>query len=110
VSIPVELADLPAQVARFGSRALLVTNAIDGPPHVASVVVTLEARELSMRAGRSTRANVTANPAVTIVWTVGSEPDHCLVVDGTALDASADTLIVRPTSAVLHRLVTPEGE
>jgi hypothetical protein len=110
VSIPVELADLPAQVARFGSRALLVTNSIDGPPHVASVVVTLEQRDLSMRAGTKTRANVNANPAVTIVWTAGSEADHCLVVDGTALGASAETLIVSPTSAVLHRLAISEGE
>jgi hypothetical protein len=110
VSIPVELAELPAQIARFGPRALLVTNAVDGPPHVASVVVTVEPRDLSMRAGRNTRANAATNSAVTIVWIAASEPDYALVVDGTALESPADTLIVRPKSAVLHRLATLEGD
>ena len=72
MSIPVdvrvpELGD--AEIARFGPRAFLVTTSAGGPPHVASVLVSLEADNLVMRVGRTTRVNATSHPAVTLLWT-----------------------------------------
>jgi len=103
VSIAVDLAELHAQISRFGSSALLVTSSTDGPPHVSSVVVTSEGTDLAMRAGRQTRANAADRPAVTLVWAGSSDDDYCLIVDATASETPAETLFVRPTSAVLHR-------
>jgi hypothetical protein len=104
VSVAVELDALPEQIARFGRRAFLVTNSSDGPPHLASVVVTFEGDDLAMGAGRKTRANAASRPAVTLMWTAPAETEHCLIVDGTAHDADAETFLVSPTSAILHRL------
>jgi hypothetical protein len=103
VSIPVELNELPAQISQLGSRALLVTSSSDGPPHVSSVIVTFENDNLAMRVGRKTRVNLTANRAATLVWPE-VDGEHCLIVDGIAPEAAADPLLVRPTSAILHRL------
>ena len=110
MSIRVELADLPAQIERFGPRALLVTAGADGPPHVASVLVAVDTNgDLGMGAGRSARTNVAARPALTLVWTRDSEPDYGLVVDATALDAAAEPFLAQPISAVLHRLAVLPG-
>jgi hypothetical protein len=106
VSIPVELADLPTHIARIGPSALLVTNSSAGPPHVSSVAVTLDGDNLTMGAGRKTRANAGANPAVTIVWPA-VDGEHCLIVDGQARDTTSDPFAIVPTSAVLHRLAHP---
>jgi hypothetical protein len=108
VSIPVDLAALPDQISRFGPGAFLVTTAIDGSPHIASVVVAIGDGTLTMGAGRRTRANVAHHAAVVLMWTSGADRDHCLLVDGTATTpaAESETLTVRPTSAVLHRLAT----
>ena len=106
MSIPVALADLPEVVARFRSSALLVTTASDGPPHLASVAVTFEHDTLTMRAGRTTRANAEARPDVALVWSGSIDDEYCLIVDATAIDATAEPLAVRATSAVLHRLAS----
>jgi hypothetical protein len=106
VSIPVELAALREHIARAGARAILVTVSADARPHVASVLVAYDHDDLVMRAGRRTRTNAAERPAVTIVWTAPIDDDYCLIVDAAALEGTRDseTLVVRPTSAVLHRL------
>jgi hypothetical protein len=106
MSIPVALADLPEVVTRFRPAALLVTTASDGPPHLASVVVAFEHGTLTMRAGWTTRANAEARPDVALVWPGATDDEYCLIVDGIAIDASAEPFAVRATSAVLHRLAT----
>ena len=105
MSIPVELTDLPAEIARIGPSALLVTAAADGPPHVASVVVRVDGERLAMGAGRKTRANAARQRAVTLVWPRAVDPDYCLIVDGAA-EGDGEPFVVRPTAAVLHRLST----
>ena len=104
MSIAVDLAELPAAVARFGSSALLVTSSTDGPPHISSVLVTFDCDNLTMRVGRKTLANVAERPVVTLVWPGTPDGDYCLIVDAAAQEAPAATLLLRPTSAVLHRL------
>jgi hypothetical protein len=104
VSVPVELDALDLQIDRFGPRALLVTTAADGPPHVSSVLVTRAGAALGMNPGRKTRANVAERPAVTLVWTAAGEDEFCLIVDGMARVDASEALLVAPTSAILHRL------
>ena len=109
VSISVDLAELPAEISRFGPSAFLVTSSGDGPPRVSSVYVLREADGLAMRIGRRTRSNVEEHPAVSLVWPTGSG-DYCLIVDGDAHPGPSDALLVTPTSAVLHRLATRPNE
>jgi hypothetical protein len=97
---------LPNQIARFGPGALLVTTSSEGPPHVSSVTVRFAGDHLAMGAGRTTRANVAEHPAVALVWSGGTDPDHCLIVDALVHESADDSLVVRPASAVLHRLAT----
>jgi hypothetical protein len=107
VSIPVDLTALQDQIARFGPSALLVTTSGNGPPHIASVLVAFERGGLTMGVGRRTRANIAARPAVSLVWSEGAGSDYCLIVDGAAQETpttESEQLVVRPTSAVLHRL------
>ena len=104
MSIAVALTALPAEIARFGARAFLVTNSTERPPHVASVHVAVRGSELEMRVGRTARANAIANAAVTVMWTAEPEAEYCLIGDGTAHEGSTEAFVVVPTSAVLHRL------
>jgi hypothetical protein len=104
VSIPVDLAALQDQISRIGSSAFLVTTATDGPPHISSVLVTFEGDDLAMPVGRQTRANAIAHGSVALVWSAEVEGGYCLIVDAATHDTSTETLVVRPTSAVLHRL------
>jgi hypothetical protein len=106
VSIPVELAALHDQISKCGPSALLVTTSSDGPPHVSSVIVTFDADNLAMRVGNKTRDNATEHPAVALVWTAGLDEGFCLIVDALArpTPTPSETLVVVPTSAVLHRL------
>ena len=110
MSVVVDLATLHVQIERFGSRALLVTTGTDGPPHVASVLVTVAGDKLEMGGGRKTRANASERPAVVLVWIARDENEHCLIVDGTGGEGSAGEFIVTPTSAVLHRLAGAPDE
>jgi hypothetical protein len=110
VSIPVDIHALRAELAKFGSGPLLITTAPEGPPHVTSVIVALEGDELVMGAGRKTLRNAAQRPAVALVWAPQDGGDYCLIVDGLAREGSEGTLVLQPTSAVLHRVASaPEG-
>jgi hypothetical protein len=107
--VSVDLAKLRVEVSRFGTNAFLVTTSSDGPPHVTSVLVTFDGDNLAMHVGRRTHLNATAHPAVALVWTAGVD-DFCLIVDGAAQSGSSDSLLVQPTSAVLHRLAEARND
>lgn len=105
MSLPVDVAALATELARFGDVAFLVTAPPGGRPHVVSVRVVLVDGVLTMTAGRTSRANATAAPAVALCWPGAPGAEHCLLVDGEAtVDAVAETVVVRPTGAILHRL------
>jgi hypothetical protein len=106
VSIRVDLTALAAEVARFGPSALLITTSTAGPPHVSSVLVTIDGEDLVMPGGRTTRLNASEHPAVTLVWASDADSDYCLVVDALAQAEPEETLRAQPTSAVLHRLAS----
>jgi hypothetical protein len=111
MSVPVDLAALRAQIARYGANAFLVTTAdAGGPPHLSSVLVEATGDELTMGCGKTTRANVATRPDVALLWPEGPHRGYCLIVDALAQDGGGPTLTVRPTAAVLHRVAgAPAG-
>lgn len=104
MSVAVGLEELHQRIEEYGPAAHLVTIGDAGRPHVVAVLVRLEGDRLVAGAGRTTAANATARPAVTLLWAAGPGQDYSLIVDGTAaVDGDAEELTVRPTGAVLHK-------
>jgi hypothetical protein len=105
VSVPVDLAALEAEIARFGAVAFLVSAGTEGRPHVVSARVTVAGGVLTMSAGRTSRRNLAASPSATLLWPGEPGGEYCLLVDGAArVDDAAEVVTVEPTGAILHRL------
>lgn len=98
-----------AAAVPVGAAAYLVTVAPDGRPHAAptTAVVRDTAAVVARGPGRRTRANVEAGSTVTVLWSPPDPDAHTLIVDGTGV-LDGETLVVRPTRAVLHR-PAPDG-
>ena len=102
MSIPVELPDLAATLARY-RYAYLMTASDAAAPHAVAVDAVLQDGELVVESvGKRTRQNAVARPTVGLVWPPLAEGDYSLIVDGHAAVAGAG-LRIRPTRAVLHR-------
>lgn len=102
MSIPVELAELGATLARYGF-AYLLTHGAQGAPRALAVRPVLRDGVLCVDgAGERTRAGVLAHPAVGLVWPPPGADGYSLIVDGQASVVGAQ-LQVTPTHAVLHR-------
>jgi len=102
MSIPVSLERLQAAVEERGPSAYVLTVSDDGRPHVVHAPVRWEDDVLVAEVGRSSAANATARPAVSLLFPLRADGDHSLIVDGTAAVA-ARRLVVTPTKGVLHR-------
>ena len=103
MSVVVDLADLPAQLAGFDRGYLLTSR--EGAVKVVSVrAVPSEGRLRVPTPGRGSVANVGAAPHVTLLFPPADPAGMSLLVDGTAV-ADGDDVVVTPTSAVLHRSV-----
>ena len=111
MSVPVGLERLHEEIGRYGRHAHLVSVGDDGRPHVVSVLLAPDAGadRLVAGAGRTTSANVAANPSVTLLWAAPPGEDYSLIVDGTATVAG-DRIAVRPTAAVRHRVATATAD
>lgn len=106
MSIPVELPDLPDTIAGRTAQAYLVSIR-EQRPHVVSVApAAQDDGTLVVGAGRRTSLNIAEHPDVTLLWpTDEGDPKHSLLVDGiAALGPDGETLVVTPTSAILHRV------
>ncbi|MDF2977760.1 MAG: uncharacterized protein K0S40_2488 [Actinomycetospora sp.] len=105
----VELAPTLAAAVPAGASAYLLTVTPDGRPHATptTAVVRDASAVVVSGLGRRTRANVEAGSTVAVLWSPHGSDDYTLIVDGTAV-VHDDTLVVRPTRAVLHRQA-PEG-
>lgn len=112
MTIRVELAELAEVVARRAAVAYLVSIGDDGP-RVVSVAPEVRADgTVAVGAGRHTTANARVRPAVTLLWPADEDdPDHSLLVDGTVDEPAADAehLVIRPSSAMLHRIRRGRG-
>ncbi len=104
MSIPVEIGNLLAALKGFGSGYLLTTTG--GRVKVVTVDPAGDESGLRIQSpGRGTVANLTANPAVTLVFPPLEHRGYTLLVDATAAADDGD-VVVTPTSAVLHRPAT----
>src|SRR4051812_46703906 len=102
MSIPVPPAELAARVEEYGTLAYLVTIS-DGPrAHIVAVAVDWSGGELVVGAGRTTSANVTARPEVSLLWAAPDGGDYSLIVDG-AGRVEGETVLIKPAKAVLHK-------
>jgi hypothetical protein len=102
MSVAVSLAELARRVEEYGAVAFLVTT--DGAnPHVVSVAVAFDGTTFSAPAGRSTQQNIEVTSTATLLWPGTADGPYGLIVDGAA-SVDGDVAIVRPTTAVLHRL------
>lgn len=108
MSVPVELARLHEEIGRYGPQAHLVSIGAGGRPHVVSVLVQADGDRLLTGAGRTTAANASAHPTVTLLWAAPPGEDYSLIVDGAAAVVD-DRLAIRPTAAVRHRVATAAG-
>jgi hypothetical protein len=112
VSILASPADLPGQLSAYGGSGLLVTVNDDGRPHVVAVSVEQDAAgaALSASVGSTTRANAAARPGVTLLFAPGTGGEYTLVVDGDAVASDGESVTIRPTSALLHRVAGATGD
>lgn len=112
MSVPVPIEALKDRVAEFGSGAFLITANAEGRVHVVSVAPRFADDALMIGAGRTTRANVAANPSVTLLWPRSPDGAYSLIVDGLATaDTNDDAdVAVTPSRAVLHRLADAAGD
>jgi hypothetical protein len=114
VSISVSLDELRAAIARFPSDPFLLTVSNDATPHCVAAAILWEEDDLVMRVGKTTAANATARPTVSMLWAPGVTGEFSLIVDGTITDVAAapnggNHIRFRPTHAVLHRPASPES-
>ncbi|MET8779228.1 pyridoxamine 5'-phosphate oxidase family protein [Nocardia sp. NPDC004654] len=103
--------DLPPDLVDIIGRydlALLVSIG-DLGPHTTPHHPVLEDNRFHIPApGPVTCRNITANPAVTLLWPPEAPTGHVLIVDGHAA-LSGYTLEIVPTQAVLHHTGTADA-
>ena len=110
MSIKVRVDELDETLDRFGWQPFVVSTGDDGVPHLTHTVLERDAEGYRAVVGRRTAANVSARPAVALLWPTPEPGTHSLIVDALAsvIDgADEPTIRLRPTGAVLHR---PAGE
>ena len=104
MSIPVDVADLPATLADFG-RGYLLTSAEGRVKAVSVRAVPRDGTLLVVAPGRGSVANAGTTPSVTLLFPPPEDPGMTLLVDGTAA-VEGDDVRITPTGAVLHRPVS----
>jgi len=109
VTLSVALDDLRQHVERLGPAAFAVTAGSEGRPHVVSVAVGWDGDQLVFEAGNTTRGNVEAGGATTLLWPAPPGDAYSLIVDGEGRVGGA-TVALTPGRAVLHRLVDAPGD
>lgn len=101
MSYPVDPADLPRALEEYAVSYLLTVT-----PSATVKAVTVRPRAAEgavfVGAGRSSAANASGNPAVTLLCPPVVEHGFTLIVDGTAT-VTGDEIRIDPTSAILHR-------
>lgn len=101
MSYPVAAADLGLALEQYAEGYLLTVTA-DATTRAVSVRPRLVDGQIVVGAGRSSSANVTANPHVTLLCPPAAEKGFTLLIDGTAT-VEDDEIRIEPVSAVLHR-------
>lgn len=108
MSIPVDLDRLADTLADY-RFAYLLTTGEDLRPHAVMATPQLRDGRLHVAgAGRRTRANAQARPAIALIWPPEQDTGYSLIVDGDAV-VDGEVLAVTPRRAVLHRPATPDA-
>ena len=115
MSIEVPIDELAETMERY-DFAYVVTVSDSGRPHLVAVRPTVSGAELTVSVGRTSFANATIRPEITLVFPPVDEGGFSLVVDATATsrdgsapasgsDSGATSGVMRLTAtwAVLHR-------
>ena len=102
MSIPVALDEVRAVAGDQAPFAYLLTVSEDARPHLVAIVPVIGDDAIACDVGRTSCANASARPNVSLVWPPATVGDYSLIVDG---EASVDGSVVRitPTRAVRHR-------
>lgn len=86
-----------------GAVSYVVTVAADGRAHVVPArAAVADGTVVVGGLGSRTRSNLAAGSVVTVLWSPAEPDGYTLIVDGTG-EIHDDTMVVRPTRAVLHR-------
>jgi hypothetical protein len=101
MSYPVAPADLGPALEQY-AEGYLLTVTPDATTRAVSVRPRLVDGLVVVGAGRSSSANVAANPSVTLLCPPTVARGFTLLVDGTA-KVDGDEIRIEPTSTVLHR-------
>lgn len=101
MSFPVAASDLGAALEEYAEGYLLTVSA-DATARAVAVRPRLVDGRVVVGAGRSSSANVAANPSVTLLCPPTTAKGFTLLVDGTATVAG-DEIRIDPVSSVLHR-------
>jgi hypothetical protein len=106
MSLKVELADLESKAAEHGAGFLLSAGA-SGGPHAMHLVFGMSTAHGSVTVtcavGRTARANIEVNPAVTLLWPPAEAGGYSLIADGQASCDAEGQAAITVTGAVLHR-------
>ncbi len=107
MSVPVALDDLGATLASY-PWGFFVTVGDNLRAHSLAVPTRFRDGALHASVGRSTLANITARPDVTMVFPHPTAGEYSLILDGVAAVVVDDTVVgdavvFTPSSAVLHR-------
>jgi hypothetical protein len=101
MSYPVAAADLGRALEEYAEGYLLTVTA-DATTRAVSVRPRLVDGRVVVGAGRSSSANVAANPSVTVLCPPSAAKGFTLLIDGVAT-VEGEEIHVAPSSAVLHR-------
>jgi hypothetical protein len=102
MSITVELHELQQVAAGQMPFAYLLTVTDDASAHATAIAPAIGDGEITCDAGKTSCANATARPRVSLLWPPADPADYSLIVDGDATVAGS-TLRITPTRAVRHR-------
>ncbi len=111
MSIEVPIDELAETVGRY-DFAYVVTVSDSGRPHLVAVRPAVSGHELTVSVGRTSLANATARPEITLVFPPVEAGGFSLVVDATAAsgtgsssgsESGSGSLRMTATWAVLHR-------
>jgi hypothetical protein len=102
VSVPVALDRLRDEVARYGEHPFILTVSESGRPHAVAATMAWDGDDLIGGCGRSTAANATARPDISLLWPPIEPGGYSLIVDGTAKVEDQQVRLC-PERAVLHR-------
>ena len=94
-----------AKVAGSGSQApfaYLLTVSADHRSHLVALSPSIGDEEIVCEAGKTSCANASARPNVTLLWPPATPDAYSLIVDGVAM-VDGSTVRITPTRATRHR-------